>query len=108
MPDHCPRLLGPGPDGWGEYHAAALELARSADVLIHDAQVTSEDMEAAVFFGHSAAEYAVELGQRAGAKLVALFHHAPDRCDDDLDELAKRFEPEPEVIVAGESLVLEL
>ena len=26
MPDHCPSALGPGPDGWGEYHASALEL----------------------------------------------------------------------------------
>src|SRR6266567_3533688 len=27
IPDHCPTSLGPGPDGWGEYHPAALELA---------------------------------------------------------------------------------
>ena len=37
LPDHCPTRLGPGPDGWGEYHPAALALARGADVLIHDA-----------------------------------------------------------------------
>ena len=24
--DHCPTAFGPGPDGWGEYHANALEL----------------------------------------------------------------------------------
>jgi len=24
LPDHCPTALGPGPDGWGEYHQAAL------------------------------------------------------------------------------------
>ena len=34
--DHCPTALGPGPDGWGEYHAGAVELAAGADVLIHD------------------------------------------------------------------------
>ena len=27
MPDHGPTALGPGADGLGEYHAAALELA---------------------------------------------------------------------------------
>lgn len=108
LPDHCPRLLGPGPEGLGEYHPAAIGLARDADVLVHDSQMTADEMDAAVFLGHSAAEYAVGLGRRAGAKLVALFHHSPDRSDDDLDELPKRFGPETEVIVAGESLVLEL
>jgi hypothetical protein len=37
-----------------------------------------------------------------------LFHHQPDRSDDALDELPKRFCAEPQVIVAAESLVLEL
>jgi phosphoribosyl 1,2-cyclic phosphodiesterase len=65
-------------------------------------------MAAAVFLGHSAAEYAVELGRRSGSRRVVLFHHQPDRSDDALDELPKRFGPEPQVIVAAESLVLEL
>ena len=39
MPDHCPTMFGPGEDGFGEYHAAALELASDADVLVHDAQL---------------------------------------------------------------------
>ena len=51
---------------------------------------------------------AVELGLRAGARRVVLFHHQPDRTDNALDELPKRFGPEPQVIVAAESLVLEL
>jgi phosphoribosyl 1,2-cyclic phosphodiesterase len=108
MPDHCPSLLGPGPDGWGEYYSEALQLAKEADALVHDAQVTAEELAAAVFFGHSVAEYAVELGRRAKAGLVVLFHHKPDRPDDALDELPGRFGPEPQVIVAAESLVLEL
>ena len=108
MPDHCPSLLGPGPDGWGEYYSEALQLAKEADALVHDAQVTAEELAAAVFFGHSVAEYAFELGRRAKAGLVVLFHHKPDRPDDALDELPGRFGPEPQVIVAAESLVLEL
>ena len=39
MPDHNPTALGPGADGFGEYHAAALELAGDVDVLVHDAQL---------------------------------------------------------------------
>ena len=47
--DHCPTALGPGPDGWGEYHAAAIELAAGADVLVHDAQLLAEEVR-----GHGA------------------------------------------------------
>jgi len=42
-------------------------------------------------FGHAAADYAVGLGCRAGARQVALFHHRPDRNDDALDGLVARF-----------------
>ena len=108
IPDHCPSMLGPGPDGWGEYHVDALDLAYGVDALVHDAQMISDEMAAAVFLGHSAAEYAVELGRRAGSRRVVLFHHQPDRSDDALDELPRRFGPGPEVIVAAESLVLQL
>ena len=44
MPDHCPTALGPGEDGFGEYHPAALELAHGADVLVHDAQLFPEEL----------------------------------------------------------------
>jgi hypothetical protein len=37
-----------------------------------------------------------------------LFHHKPDRVDDQLDQLAKRFDPMPRVTVATESTVLNL
>jgi phosphoribosyl 1,2-cyclic phosphodiesterase len=108
MPDHCPSLLGTGPDGWGEYHFEAMELAKGADALIHDAQMNPTETEAAIFFGHSVADYAVELARRAEARRVVLFHHGPDRSDEALDELGTRFAAEPEVIVAAQSLVLEL
>ncbi len=83
-------------------------LPREPTLLVHDAQMIAEEMAAAVFFGHAAAEYAVELGRRAGSRRVVLFHHQPDRSDDALDELPRRFGPRPQVIVAAESLVLEL
>ena len=108
MPDHCPTALGPGPDGWGEYHPDALAQAEGADVLVHDAQLVADELEAEAFFGHAAAEYAVELGRRSGAGRVVLFHHRPDRTDDVLDELPKRFDSGPPVVVASEFLVLEL
>jgi phosphoribosyl 1,2-cyclic phosphodiesterase len=107
--DHCPTALGPGPDGWGEYHPAALELAAGADALIHDAQLLAEEVPAQAAFGHAAAEYAIELGRRAGARQVVLFHHQPDRTDDELDQIAKRFARAPvPVTVGAEDQVIDL
>lgn len=109
MPDHNPTALGPGEDGLGEYHAAALELARDADVLVHDAQLLPEELPAEARFGHAAADYAVALAERAGARAVALFHHRLDRTDDELDELAARLAGRsPAVSVAAEGVVLHL
>ncbi len=109
MSDHCPTLLGPGPDGLGEYHPAAVALARHADVLVHDAQLVEEELEREAWLGHAAAEYAVKLGRRCGVKTVVLFHHRPDRVDDALDSIGQRFtSPPPQVTVAAQSLVLDL
>lgn len=108
MTDHCPTQLGPGPDGWGEYHAAALSLADQADVLVHDAQLLSEELAAEAWLGHAAAEYAVALGRRAHARRTVLFHHKPDRTDDELDAIARRFDGDEGVSVAAETTVLDL
>ena len=109
MPDHCPTALGAGEDGVGEYHAAALELARDSDMLIHDAQLFPEDLAAEAGFGHSVADYAVHLARRAGARSVLLFHHGPERTDEALDVLAARFAgATPEVIVGAEGFSREL
>ena len=110
IPDHCPTTLGPGEDGFGEYHSAAIELAKDADVLVHDAQLLPEELPAEADFGHSAADYAVALARRAGTRSVVLFHHRHDRTDDALDKLAQRLGggSAPEVSVAREGSVLDL
>jgi ribonuclease BN (tRNA processing enzyme) len=112
IPDHCPTALGPGPEGWGEYHPAARALAVGADLLIHDAFMEPREVAAEAAFGHAAADYAVELGRRAGARRVMLAHHKPDRTDQALDELGLRLASqtgqEPEVIVAAEGTTYQL
>lgn len=109
MPDHCPTSLGAGPDGCGEYHEAALELAASADALIHDAHLlTPEELASEGRFGHAVCDYAVELGRRAGTRTVVLFHHRPDRTDEALDELARRYESTPGVTPATQDAILRL
>jgi phosphoribosyl 1,2-cyclic phosphodiesterase len=109
IPDHCPTLLGPGPDGWGEYHQAALDLAAGVDLLIHDASLLPQEVASEASFGHAAADYAVRLGELAGARRVLLAHHKPDRTDDAVDCLAARFKAGPtEVMVAAEGAVFDL
>jgi phosphoribosyl 1,2-cyclic phosphodiesterase len=109
MPDHCPTSLGAGPDGCGEYHEAALELATAADALVHDAQLlTPEELANEGRFGHAVCDYAVKLGSRTGTRTVVLFHHRPDRTDKALDELARRYEGTPEVTLAEQDAILRL
>ncbi len=91
LSDHGPVSLGPGPDGGGPYHDAALALADGVDLLVHDAQHTAVELPRLAHFGHSAADYAVRLGERTGARRVLLFHHDPNRTDDEVDAIVTTF-----------------
>jgi phosphoribosyl 1,2-cyclic phosphodiesterase len=109
LPDHCPTALGSGPDDVGEYHEAALELACGVDLLIHDSHLRAEEVEAEGSFGHAAAEYAVRLGELAGTRRVALFHHRPERTDAEVDHTVARFaERSLPVVAAGEGTTVAL
>jgi phosphoribosyl 1,2-cyclic phosphodiesterase len=91
LSDHGPLALGSGPDGWGPYHDAALALADGVDLLIHDAQQLPAEVAIAAAYGHSITDYAVRLGELAGAREVLLFHHSPARTDDEVDAIAAGF-----------------
>jgi phosphoribosyl 1,2-cyclic phosphodiesterase len=112
LPDHNPTALGPGPDGFGEYHPAALELARDADALVHDSQLFPDELASEGYFGHALGDYAVGLAKRAGTQRAVLFHHKFSRTDAQLDALARRLgaapAPGPAVTVAAEGAVLDL
>ena len=70
--------------------SAVLELARGADVLIHDAQYTPEEYPSKVGWGHSTYEQAARLATRSGARALLLTHHEPSRSDVELDEIERR------------------
>ncbi len=109
MSDHSPISLGPGPDGLGEYHEAAVELARDADLLVHDSQHTAAELPRLAFLGHSAIEYVVGLAQHAQVKAVALYHHDPWRTDDEIDELAAKQASAPVTVFAAyDGLIVDL
>ena len=82
LSDHGPAMDGgPGPDGFGPYHDAAMDLCRGVDLLIHDAQYTASELPFRIHYGHSAANYAVALARLCGVGRVLLFHHDPERTD---------------------------
>ncbi len=109
LSDHNPTALGGGPDGWGPYHHAALELAGDVDLLFHDAQCTADELPARAAFGHAAADYGVELARRAGARHIALFHHDPARTDGEVDAMVASFGDAPvRVTGAREAVALDL
>jgi len=58
-----------------------------ADLLIHDAQYLPEDMPAKRGWGHSILPDVLELAATAQVHHLLLFHHDPDRSDDELDRI---------------------
>lgn len=69
----------------GKPVGAAIELARDADLLIHDTTFGPEDWRGHEKWGHASWEHALAVAEQAGAKKLALFHHAPDRTDEEVD-----------------------
>lgn len=60
------------------------------DLLIHDCQYTAKEYgQGKAGWGHSTVEYVVDIAIAAGVKQLALFHHDPNRTDDQVDELVE-------------------
>jgi phosphoribosyl 1,2-cyclic phosphodiesterase len=62
-----------------------VEFCWQADVLIHDAQYLESDMPHKHGWGHSLVSQVRELAAAAEVKRLVLFHHDPERTDDELD-----------------------
>lgn len=109
LSDHWPLSLGPGADGLGELHPAALELAADVDLLIHDAQFLAAEFPRVGYLGHASVEYAIALAAAAGSRRLALFHHAPDRTDAEIDAIVRNLRGAPvETFAAAEGTSVEL
>jgi len=109
MSDHCPTNFGPGPQGMGEYHEAAMSLAHRCDVLFHDAQYLDEELPARASFGHASTGYAVGLAHAAEVRQLMLYHHDPARTDDQIDAIVTGYkDAETLVTAAVQGTVLDL
>jgi phosphoribosyl 1,2-cyclic phosphodiesterase len=86
-----------------------VELAQGADLLIHDAQFTPEEKQDRSAWGHSSWLEAVQVAQDAGVRRLILFHHDPDHCDNELEEIERQAQAVfPATLLAREGLEVTL
>ena len=86
LPDHEPSLgadLASVPAAWMSGH----DIARDADVLLHDGQYRDHEYGAHVGWGHSSVGDAMEFANKADVDKLVLFHHDPYHTDDELEAL---------------------
>ncbi|HID61097.1 MAG TPA: ribonuclease Z [Hadesarchaea archaeon] len=84
-----------------------VELARGADVLIHDCTLSDELLKKAEESTHSTPSGAANIAKRAGVKQLVLFHISP-RYEDDSVLLEQARQIFPNTVVARDLMVIEL
>jgi ribonuclease BN (tRNA processing enzyme) len=86
LPDHEPSL---GNKGFvdGKEWTSGSALAEKADLLIHDAQYTTEEYEERIGWGHSTIADAFQFAALVETTHLVPFHHDPTHSDDLLDRL---------------------
>jgi phosphoribosyl 1,2-cyclic phosphodiesterase len=65
------------------------EMVRGVDVLIYDSQFSTEEYNKVPHWGHSTPEEGIDLALKSGARMLVLFHHAPERNDESLGRAAE-------------------
>lgn len=66
-----------------------VDWAAGVDLLVHDAMCLDDEYARYRGWGHSRVSDAVRLAEDAGVRRLLLFHHAPERSDDELDAIVK-------------------
>jgi phosphoribosyl 1,2-cyclic phosphodiesterase len=86
-----------------------VDLCRGCDMVIYDTMFRMEEYLGRPHWGHSCPEHALELVEEAGAKALILFHHAPDRSDDDVERDLEQIDKctRIQVLAAAEGTTLE-
>jgi ribonuclease BN (tRNA processing enzyme) len=60
-------------------------LCEGADLVIYDTMYTADEYRQLPHFGHSRPSDAIAVCRQAGCKMLALYHHSPDRSDGEVD-----------------------
>jgi ribonuclease BN (tRNA processing enzyme) len=86
-----------------------VELAGGADLLVHDAQYTAEELQTRRGWGHSSFDQAMQLAEMAGVKRLALTHHDPEHDDEFLLRIEKLCQERfPNTVVAREGMEISI
>lgn len=64
-----------------------VRLCEGADLVIYDTMFTPDDYHRMPHYGHSRPSDALDVCRHAGARRLALFHHAPERSDAEVDAI---------------------
>jgi len=100
-------------EGYIDSDQRLIKFAHDADILVHDAQFTKEKYSDPKYpkqgWGHSTADMAVELANKANVKKLILTHHDPNDTDDMViqkEKYAKTIFPEAECAMEGKTYFL--
>ena len=108
LSDHEPALGNPAFPGTPPWTSGA-SIAAGADLLVHDAQYTTEEYRTRVGWGHSTVDAAIAFADLVGARRLAAFHHDPAHDDEQLDRLLdRRLANGSPVVAATEGLTLDV
>ena len=98
------------PAGWRD---DLVRFVAGARVLVHDTMYTAEEYTHHRGWGHSTYDDALELALDAQVETLVLFHHKPERTDDEVDRCVERLREEVarrgrrlEIVAAAEGLSL--
>ncbi len=96
-----------------DWRRSFVQFVQGAAVLIHDTMYRAEEYSSFVGWGHSTYEDAVELAIEASVDRLVLFHHHPERTDDEVDrcvascrEMVQARGARLEVLAAAEGMTL--
>ena len=85
--DHEPFWNSPGPVFHHPGDQRHVEFLKGADLVIHDAQYTTEEYSTKRGWGHSPIDYVTDVAGAAEVARLALFHHDPTHDDTTLGRL---------------------
>ena len=93
----------------GHLNLNVVELAKDADLLIHDAHFTINDLIDHKGWGHSSWKQAVDVAIKSKAKKLILFHHSPDYSDKKVSEIEDNAQKKfPNTISAYQGLEIQI
>ena len=111
LPDHEPAL-GDGRVPDDPRWISGFELARDADLLIHDTQYTDAEYADHIGWGHSAVSHTIAFAAATHIKRLVVFHHDPSHNDATLDriveEARKICQPPFELLAGTEGTMFKL